>query len=128
MEAYLPESGRSSIVADGLRPEAVRASSNFRRAHSSTRLMRGEWSERITRPGMMNTQPGITGRINPTMPIRISPTPTAIRPTFLKPVPILENLYLALFATQTYKIDVLPAKPDSTMKLDENHTTTHKDL
>lgn len=76
----------------------------------------------------MNTQPGITGRINPTMPIRIRPTPAVIRQTFLKPVPILENLYLRLFATQTYTIDEFPAKPDSTMKLDENHTTTPKDL
>ena len=79
--------------------------------------MRGECSERITRPGMINTQPGITGRINPTMPIRINPTPALIRHTFLKPVPILENIYLSLFSIQTYRIDAFPIEADSTIKL-----------
>ena len=70
----------------------------------------------------MNTQPGMTGRINPTIPIRTRPTPAAILQTFLKPVPILENLYLPLFAIQTYTIDVFPAQADSTMKLEMKTT------
>ena len=46
-ELYLPESGRSSIVADGagagrVLPVAVRASSNLACTQSRSRLIRGE--------------------------------------------------------------------------------------
>ena len=111
-ELYLPDSGRSFIVADGTGaerdlPVAVRASSNFALTHSSRRLIRGEYSARITSPGMMNTQPGITGKISPTMPISTRPTPALIRRIFLKRLPPFaalrrfRNFYLALFSTRT---------------------------
>ena len=55
---------------------------------------------------MMKTHPGITGRIRPTMPIRMSPTPPAMRTIFFKWLPSfaalqrLENFYLLVFSTQ----------------------------
>ena len=84
--------------------------------------MRGEYSASIISPGMMKTQPGMIGRIRPTMPMSTSPTPAEMRRIFLKRLPPFaafaryRSFYLLVFSTRTYPVDASRAIPSSTIE------------
>ena len=71
----------------------------------------------------MKTQPGMIGMMSPTKPMRMSPTPPAMRRIFFRRVPSfaslthLENFYLSLFATQILLLDALCRDSGSTIGL-----------